>query len=37
MTIHKRRGSGTWWAWLWVAFIVAVVIALFAAGVVELK
>jgi hypothetical protein len=37
MTIHKRRGSGTWWAWLWVAFIVVVVVALFAGGLVEFK
>lgn len=37
MTIHKRRGSGTWWAWLWVAFVIAVLIGLFASGLVELK
>ncbi|MEA2374760.1 MAG: hypothetical protein QOD53_1223 [Thermoleophilaceae bacterium] len=37
MTIHKRRGSGTWWAWLWVAFVVVVVVALFAGGLVEFK
>ena len=37
MTIHKRRGSGTWWAWLWVVFIVVVVVGLFASGVAEFK
>ena len=37
MTIHKRRGSGTWWAWLWVAIVLAVVVAAFAAGWVELR
>jgi hypothetical protein len=37
MTIHRRRGAGTWWAWLWVAFILTVVAVAFAVGYVELK
>jgi len=37
VTIYKRRGSGTWWAWLWVAFVIAFVAAAFAVGYVELK
>jgi hypothetical protein len=37
VTIHKRRGSGTWWAWLWVAVILAVVAGAFAIGYVSLK
>jgi hypothetical protein len=37
VTIHRRRGSGTWWAWLWVAIVVAALIALFASGAVGFK
>jgi hypothetical protein len=37
VTIHERRGSGTWWAWLWVAIVLAVVAAAFAVGYVELR
>jgi hypothetical protein len=37
VTIHKRRGSGTWWAWLYVALILTVVAAAFAIGFAELK
>ncbi len=32
MTIHKRRGSGTWWAWLGVAIVLAIAIAGLATG-----
>jgi len=32
MTIHPRRGSGTWWAWLWIGFILAVAVAAIVYG-----
>ena len=32
MTIHRRRGSGTWWAWLGIAIVLAIAIAGLATG-----
>jgi hypothetical protein len=37
VTIHRRRGSGTWWAWLGIAIVLAVVVAAFALGLVEIQ
>jgi hypothetical protein len=37
VTIHRRRGSGTWWAWLGIALVIAIVIAALAAGFVEFR
>ncbi len=37
MTIHRRRGSGTWWAWLGVALVLAVAIAGLATGLVAIE
>jgi hypothetical protein len=34
VTIHKRRGSGTWWAWLGIALVLAIAIAGLATGLV---
>jgi hypothetical protein len=32
VTIHKRRGSGTWWAWVGIALVLAIAIAGLATG-----
>jgi len=37
VTIHKRRGSGTWWAWLGIAIVLAVVVAAIAVGLVGIQ
>ena len=37
MTIHKRRGSGTWWAWLGIALVLRVVIGALASGLVVIE
>jgi hypothetical protein len=37
MTIHKRRGSGTWWAWLGIALVLLVVIGALASGLVVIE
>ena len=37
MTIHARRGSGTWYYWAYVAVILAIIVAALALGLVELR
>lgn len=32
MTIHRRRGSGTWWAWLGVAIVLVIAVGALATG-----
>ena len=32
MTIHPRRGSGTWWAWLGVAVVLVIAVGALATG-----
>jgi hypothetical protein len=32
VTIHKRRGSGTWWAWLGIAIVLVIAIGALATG-----
>jgi hypothetical protein len=32
MTIHARRGSGTWWNWLGIAIVVVIAIVGLALG-----
>ena len=37
MTIHKRRGSGTWWAWLGVALVLVIAIFGLVTGLAEFQ
>ena len=32
MTIHRRRGSGTWWAWLGVTVVLVIAVGALATG-----
>ena len=37
MTIHARRGSGTWYYWAYVAIVLAIIVAALAFGLVEFR